>query len=166
MIVTTRVSKSTHNEGIHWRKDRVSNSRKDRHSIWLRWFQNEVEARYKAAEGGLEIIADVLRNCCESGLYRFAVIKLIRSEKSVESECFEVVAVQRDRLRRFVQELATKMGLECPDIAASATVLILERTIVRIRETGDLSELRTAQLLFRCLHCALSTRRMDEVSCE
>jgi hypothetical protein len=40
------------------REDFVSAFLKDRHAIWMRRFENEIEARYEATGGGLEIIAD------------------------------------------------------------------------------------------------------------
>jgi hypothetical protein len=162
VMVRDRVSESTHDRGRHLRRHLVSESLKDSHGIWLRWFQHRVEARYEATKGGLEMLADLLRECCESELNRFAVIKLIWLKKNVESGSFEIAESQKYCLRRFVEQLAARMDL--PDIAASATVLILERTIVEIFQTGDLSEFRTAQLLFQCLQRALERRCTDQIS--
>jgi hypothetical protein len=47
--------------------------------------------------------------------------------------------------------LAVRMGLQHPDIAAGAALLIIERTIVWIQLTGSSRETQTARLLFQCL---------------
>jgi hypothetical protein len=46
---------------LHSKEDLVSTFLKNRHSSWMRWFEAEIEARYEATGGGLEIIADVLQ---------------------------------------------------------------------------------------------------------
>ena len=131
----------------------------NRNAIWLRWFQSEIHARFETTRDGLEIIADVLRKWFEdSGLDSEDVKKDASSDRQVNGEAFESFGNQKDQLRRFVEHLAWKLGLRYPDIAASAAVQIIERTIVTILVSGDLSELKTAQLLFECLQSALSVR--------
>ena len=44
-------------------------------ALWLRWFENEVEAKYQATAGGLEIIADVLLKAFEQQILRIAVYR-------------------------------------------------------------------------------------------
>jgi AcrR family transcriptional regulator len=127
----------------------------DRHAIWLRWFQSEIDARYETTGGGLEIIADVLRATFEgSPVHGSPFNKVIVSNHHLNGRTLEIVRNQKIQMRRFVEQLAVKMGLRYPDIAASAAVQIIERTIVAILTTGDLSELKTAQLLFQCLQNA------------
>ena len=55
------VSESACYEQRQSKEDLVSAFLKDRHAIWMRWFEAEIEARYEATGGGLEIIADVLQ---------------------------------------------------------------------------------------------------------
>ena len=129
----------------------------DRNAIWLRWFQSEIDARFETTRGGLEIIADVLRTWFQdSRLQSKEVNKHSFSECQVNGEAFESFGNPKDQLRRFVEHLARKMGLRYPDVAASTTVQIVERTIMATLMSGDLSELKTAQLLFQCLQRALS----------
>jgi hypothetical protein len=127
----------------------------DRHAIWMRWFENEIEARYEATGGGLEIIADVLQEGFEDPMcFGFAFIHTITEGGNFDNEPFAIARKQKEHLRRFSEQLATKMGLQHPDMVASAAVLVIERTIVRTLMTGSLEEAQTARLLFQCLQHA------------
>ena len=129
----------------------------DRNAIWLRWFQSEVRARFETTRGGLEIISDVLNKWFEDSRVHGEVVNQASStNRQVNGEAFETFGNQKDQLQRFVELLARRMGLRYPDIAASAAVQIIERTIETNLVSGDLSELKTAQLLFQCLQRALS----------
>ena len=57
-------------------------------------------------------------------------------------------------MRWFLEQLATKVGLQHPDMASSAAVLVIEQTIARTQMTGSLKEVQTARLLFQCLQHA------------
>jgi hypothetical protein len=72
----------------------------------------------------------------------------------VDKEPFATVGEQKEYLRQFIGQVAVKMGLDRPDIAASAAVLVIERAIVRTLMTRSLTEARTARLLFQCLQYA------------
>ena len=61
VLAKAGVSESVFYEQFQSKDDLVSAFLKDRHAIWMRWFENEIEARYEATRGGLEIIADVLQ---------------------------------------------------------------------------------------------------------
>jgi hypothetical protein len=122
-------------------------------ALWLRWFENEVEAKYQATSGGLEIIADVLRKafeqqkCSDSDFSFFNTV----DNFGFGSDPFVAAAGQKEHLRRYLEQLAMRMGLQHPDIAACAALLVIERTIVRTQLTGSLEETQTARLLFQCL---------------
>ena len=53
------VSESAFHGQFQSKEELVSAFLKDRHDIWMRWFESEIEARYEATGGGLEIIVDV-----------------------------------------------------------------------------------------------------------
>ncbi len=117
----------------------------------MRRFENEIEARYEATGGGLELIADVLQEGFEDPkCFGLAFIHIVTEG----SEPFAIAKEQTQHLRRFIEQLAVKMGLQHPDMAASATVLVIERTIARTLMTGSLVETQTARLLFQCLQHA------------
>ena len=121
----------------------------------MRWFENEIEAKYEATGGCLEIIADVLQKWFEDPkFYGCAFINTVTAGGSLNSEPFEIPREQKEHLRRFIEQLAVKMGLEHPELAAPAVVLVIERTIVRIQVAGNLKETQTARLLFQCLQHA------------
>jgi hypothetical protein len=148
------VSEFASHERFQSKEDLVSAFLKDRHAAWMRWFEDEIEARCKATGGGLEIIADVLQEGFEDpNNFGVAFINLV-SECSDVKEPFAIVGEQKERLRRFIEQLAVKMGLDHSDIAASAAVLVIERAIVRTLMAGSLAEARTARLLFQCLQHA------------
>ncbi|HEY2470496.1 MAG TPA: hypothetical protein VGI45_22055 [Terracidiphilus sp.] len=152
-----RVSESTFYEGSQSKEALLRAFLEDRNAIWLRWFQTEINARYETTRGGLEIIADVLRKWFENPkLCRSAIVNVDVSNRNVSAQAFEVVRNQKHQLRRFFERLAVKMGIQYPDIAACAAVQIVERTIVATLRSSDLSELKTAQLLFQCLQHAVS----------
>jgi len=156
VIEEARVPKSTVYEGIQLTRVCIRAFLEDRDAMWLRWFQSEIDARYETTGGGLEIIVDVLREWFEDSQRRGSVSMVIASNRDFNGQNLEVARTTKNQLRRFVQQLAVKMGFQYPDIVASAAVLIIERTIVTTLMTGDLSELKTAQLLFHCLQHARS----------
>lgn len=137
------------------KEELVSAFLKDRHTIWMRWFENEIEARYKATGGGLEIIADVLQEGFEDPkCFGLAFIHILTEDGGFDNQPFAIVREQKEHLRWFIEQLAIKMGLQHPEMAASEAILVIERTIVRTLKTGDLKEAQTARLLFQCLQHA------------
>lgn len=126
---------------------------KDRQAIWMDWLENEIEARYQATGGGLEIIADILQSELEDPLH--LALGFFNAEgRRFNGQSFAIAREQSEHLRRFLEQLAVKMGLEHPDLAAAAAVLVVEETILRIRMTGSPEEAQTARLLFQCLQHA------------
>lgn len=151
------MSKSTFYQGAQSEGALLRAFLEDGNAIWLRWFQSEIEAKFDTTKGGLEIIADVLRKWFDDSRLQCAVVnKGVSSSREFDGVTIECFGNQKDKLRRVVEQLVVKMGLRYPDIAASAAVQIIERTIVTTLMSGDLSELKTAQLLFQCLQRALS----------
>lgn len=152
-----RVSESNFYEGAQSREALLRAFLEDGDAMWLRWFQREINAKFESTKGGLEIFADVLRKWFEDSYVQCSVVnKLISSSHQFDGETYECFEGNRDQLRRLIEQLVAKMDLPYPDIAASAAVQIIERTIVTTLVSGDLSELKTAQLLFQCLQRALS----------
>jgi hypothetical protein len=120
----------------------------------MRWFEHEIEARYEASRGGLEIIADVLQEGFEDPKSLGLALINIVTEDGFDNEPFAIVKEEKEKLRRFIKQLAVKMGLRHPDMAASTAVFIIDQTIVRTLMTGSLREDQTARLLFQCLQHA------------
>ena len=155
VIAKAGVSESAFYEQSESKEDLVSAFLKDRHVIWMRWFENEIEARYKATGGGLEIIADVLQAGFEDPkCFGCAFINIVTDGGDFDNEPFVIAREQKEHLGRVIEQLAAKMGLQQPDMAASAVVLVIERTIVRTLRTGSLAEAQTARLLLQCLQHA------------
>ena len=155
VLAMARVSEFAAYERFQSKEDLVSAFLKDCHAAWMRWFENEIEARYKATGGGLEIIADVLQEGFEDpNNFGLAFINVVSECGEFDKEPFAKVGEQKEHLRRFIEQLAVKMGLAHPDIAASAAILVIERAIMRTLMTGSLTEARTARLLFQCLQHA------------
>jgi len=137
------------------KEDLISAFMKDRHAMWMRWFENEIEARYEATGGGLEIIADVLQKGFEDPkCFGLAFFNVVTEIGDLDDEPCAILGERKEHLRRFIERLAIRMGLQYPDTAASAAVLVIERTIVRTLVTGGLKEAHTARLLFQCLQHA------------
>lgn len=136
-------------------KDVVSAFLKERHVTWMRWFEDEIEARFEANEGGLEIIADVLQEGFDDPkCFGLAFIHIVTEGGIFNREPFAIARMQKEHLGRFIEQLAAKMGLRQPDIAAAAAVLVIEQAIVRTQVTGSLGEAQTARLLLQCLQHA------------
>ena len=124
-------------------------------AVWLCWFENEVEAVYARNGGGLEIIADVLEKAFEDRkALDFAYFNIVEGAGDLDSEPFAAAREQKEHLREYLGQLAVRMGLQHPDIAASAALLVIERTIVWTQQTGSPQEVQTARLLFQCLQHA------------
>ena len=155
VLAMARVSESAFYEQFQSKEDLVSAFLKDRQVIWMRWFESEIEARHEATGGGLEIIADVSQEGFEDPkCLGLAFINVVAEGGDTYNEPFAIAREQKEHLRRFIERLATKMGLQCPDMAASTAVLIIERTIECALRTGSLKEAQTARLLFQCLQHA------------
>ncbi|MFL6302645.1 MAG: hypothetical protein ACJ72H_03810 [Candidatus Sulfotelmatobacter sp.] len=149
------MSDSVFYEQFQLKEDLVSAFLRDRHAIWMRWFENEIEARYEATGGGLEIIADVLQEGLEDPkCFGLAFINIVTEGSDFDNGPFAIAREQKEHLRQFIEQLAVKMGLLDPDMAASAAVCVIERAIVRTMMTGSLKEAQTARLLFQCLQHA------------
>ena len=149
------VSTSVFYEQFKSEEDFVSAFLTDRHAMWMRWFEKEIEARFEATGGGLEIIADVLQEGFEDPkCFGVAFIHVVTETRDVAHEPCAIAKDQKEHLKRLIERLAVRMGLQHPDMAASAAVLVIERTIVRTLMTGSVKEAQTARLLFQCLQHA------------
>jgi hypothetical protein len=137
------------------KEDLLSTSLKDRHAVWMRWFENEIEARYEATRGGLEIIADILQQGFEDPKrFGFAFAYIFGEGCELKPKPYAIARNQKEHLGGFLRQLTAEMGLQHPDIAASAAVFVIERTIERTLTTGSPKEAQAARLLFRRLHHA------------
>ena len=145
----TAASKSDFYEQFQSKENLVSAFLRHRHAIWMRWFENEIEARCEATGGGLEIIADVLQAGFEDPkCFGFAFINILFEGGDFDNEFFAIAREHKEHLRWFLEQLATKMGLQHPDMASSAAVLVIEQTTARTQMTGSLKEVQSARLLF------------------
>lgn len=153
ILVTAGVPGPVFDEHFQSKEGLVSPYLKDRHAIWMRWFETAIEAKYEATGGGLEIIADVLQEGFEDPkCFGYAFINIIVDERGdFDNESSPIAREEKEHLRLSIERLAVKMGLQHPDLAASTAVLVIERTIVRTLMTGGLKEAQTARLLFQCL---------------
>ena len=140
-------------EHLHSKQTSVPADQKDRPAIWMDWLENQIEARYQATGGGLEIIADILQTGLEDPLH-LTFGSFVAEGGRFNSRPFAITREQSEHLRRFLEQLALKMGLEHPDLAPAAAVLVVEETILRAQITGSPEEAQTARLLFQCLQHA------------
>ena len=152
VMAITGVSESAFYEHFQSKEELVSIFLKDRHATWMRWFESEIERRYAATGGGLEVIADVLQERFEDPkCLGLAFIRGVTVRGESDHEPFAIAGEQKEHLRRCIEQLALRMGLQHPDMAASAAVLVIEQAIARTLMTGNLKEAQTARLLFQCL---------------
>src|SRR5206468_4248823 len=150
--MATRVSDSTFYQST---EEPVAAPPENSCAVWLRSFENEVEAKYEETGGGLEIIADVLQKAFEDPKCSdFAFFNMVEVGDDFDSDPFAAARLQKEHLRGYLEQLAVRMGLQHPDIAACAALLVIERTIVWTQLTGSGRETQTARLLFQCLQHA------------
>jgi hypothetical protein len=142
--MATRVSDST----FYQSKEPVASPPENSCAVWLRWLENEVEAKYEKTGGGLEIIADVLQKASEDQECSDSALFNMVEGGDFDSEPFTAAREQKEHLRGYLEQLAVRMGLQHPDIAAGAALLIIERTIVWIQLTGSSRETQTARLRY------------------
>ena len=122
-------------------------------AAWLNGFENEIERRYAATGGGLEIIADVLsEGFGDTAFVRRCFVDNDHSDRGIPPSLPTIE--RKEQLRWYLQKLAVRMGLHHPDIAASAAVLVIEQTIVWIEASRSGREANTARLLLQCLQHA------------
>jgi hypothetical protein len=146
--MATRVSDSTFYQST---QEPVAAPPNNSCAVWLRWFENEIEAKYEETGGGLEIIADVLQKAFEDPKCSdFAFFNIVEVG-DFDSDPFAAARVQKEHLRGYLERLSTRIGLQYPDIAACAALRVIERTIVWTQMTGSPEESQTARLLFQCL---------------
>lgn len=155
VLEDTGLSTSAFSEEFQAREVLVSAFLKDRHVAWMRWFENEIEARCQRTRGGLEIIADVLEEGFEDPKsLALAFIDVVTQTSDLDKEPLAIIGDQKEHLRRLIEQLAVRMGLRNPDIVAATAVAIIEQTIVHTLIAGSPTEAQTARLLFQCLQHA------------
>ena len=136
-------------------KDAVTAFQTDHRANWIRWLENEIVRKFETTGGGLDIIADVLQEGIEDREgFGFAFINIPIEDDGFNGGLFVGNEEQKEHLRKSIEQLASRMGVEHPDIAASACVLLIERTIEWARMTGGPKSAQTARLLFQCLQHA------------
>ena len=155
VLTVAPVSEPASYERFQSKEDLVSAFLKDRHAIWMRWFEHEIGVRHEATGGGLEIIAEVLQEGFEDPkCFGLAFMNVVTEGGDFDNEPFAIAKEQREHLGRFIEQLAVRMGLQHPDMAACATVRVIERTIARTLMTGSMKEAQTMRLLLQCLQHA------------
>jgi AcrR family transcriptional regulator len=119
VLARAGVSESAFYEQFQSKEDLVSAFLQDRHAIWMRWFENEIGAKYEATRGGLEIIADVLEKWFEDPkLYGCAFIDTATAGGSLNSEPFEI---PRERKEHLAKVALRKTSLPCRYVTLSAS---------------------------------------------
>ena len=122
-------------------------------AAWLHWFEDQIEKAYEASGGDLEIIADILERDFETPGC-FANATSLSVQAGVFGDGPFIAGDNRQHLVFYLERLAIRMGLHCPDMIASAAVSVIERTIEWARANGKSSAAQTARLLFQCLQNA------------
>ena len=136
-------------------EDLVPGFLKHRHVAWMRTFENKIETRFKGTGGGLEMIADILQEGFEdSKSFALAFVNIVTQCDCPDEEPCAIVGEQKEHLRRLIEQLALRMGLQYPEMIACAVVRVIDRAIVRTLASGSLTEAQTARLLFQCLQHA------------
>ena len=124
VLAIAGVPESVFYEQFQSKEDLVSAFLKGRHASWMRRFENEIEARYEATGGGLELIADVLQEAFEDPKsLALAFVDVITQSGDSDKDPLAIVSEQKEHLRRFVEQLAVKMGLRHPDMVAATAVV-------------------------------------------
>jgi len=149
------VSEDSFYQYFQSKEDLVAAFLRKRHDIWFSWFKTEVESRHATNGGGLEVIADVLQSWFEDPTYRgCAFINTVAEGGKFDSVPFAIAREHKEQLKQFIEELAARMNIHEPDLAATAGVLVVEGAIVRAQMTGNPYEAQNARLLLKCLNHA------------
>jgi len=155
LVVRIGPSECVLDEVSQSKEDIVSAFLKDRHRIWMHWLESEIEARYEATGGGLEIIADVLHKGFEDPkCLGIAFAHSVTKGAEHGNEPFAIASEQKRHLEEFIEQLAARMALQHPDRVAPAAIFIIEQAIARALMTANAEEAQTARLLFQCLQHA------------
>lgn len=142
-------------EHVQAKQTNIPPDLKVRHANWMHWFENEIEAKYESTGSGLEIIADVLQEEFEHPeCFGLPSTDIFGESRNLISEPLIIAGEQKEHLRRFIEHLAAKMGVQHPDIAAEAAVLVIDETIAHTQMSASPEEAQTARLLFQCLQHA------------
>ena len=153
VIAKAGVTENSFYQNFHSKEDLVTAFLHRRHDVWFTWFKTEVEKRLEVNGGGLEVIADVLQSWFEDPSFRgCAFINLVAEGGKFDSEPFAIAREHKEQLKQFIRELATRIHLQEPDVAAAAGVLVVEGAIVRAQMTCDPKEAESARLLLLCLN--------------
>jgi len=124
-----------------------------RHESWMRWFEQDVEARF-AASPGLEAIALALADWfSDEGFSRLRVYqcgggggRLRRGARQVAQS-----VAHKAELAALIGSLARRLGLPEPDAIAEEAMLCVEGMIVRYQMTADPGVVDAGRRLLRRL---------------
>ena len=123
-----------------------------RHESWMRWFEQDVEARF-AASPGLEAIALALADWFSDEDFRGCAFINAVAEVCASGEGTQVAqsVAHKAELAALIGSLARRLGLPEPDAIAEEAMLCVEGMIVRYQMTADPGVVDAGRRLLRRL---------------
>ena len=165
IIAESEVAKMSFYRHFPSKNDLVAEYLLRRHEWWMGWFSVGVEKRLSQAGAGLEVIAEVLMRWFEEPDFRGCAFINAQAEAfSQEEKIHQIIQDHKQALQAFLQELATRLGLENPLQTAASSLLVIEGTIVRSQMTRDAGVFETCRLLLRRI--GRQARRSELVAIE
>lgn len=165
IIAESGVAKMSFYRHFPSKNDLVAEYLLRRHEWWMNWFSAGVEKRLSPAGAGLEVIAEVLMRWFEAPDFRGCAFINAQAEAfSQEDKIHQIIQDHKNKLQAFLEELATRLGLENPQQTAASSLLVIEGTIVRSQMTGDAGVFETCRLLLRRI--GRQARRSEMASIE
>lgn len=131
-----------------------------RHEFWMRWFVEEVEARF-AQRAELSVLAEALGEWFAQEDFRgCAFINVLAEAGSTGSPGHVQQAVShKHSLERYISELAGRLGLQSPATVAGDAMICVEGMIVRYQMTHDYTVVDAGKRVLARIEEGASTRR-------
>lgn len=138
IIAESGVAKMSFYRSFPSKSDLVVAFLRKRHDLWMSWFTQRVEAKLASSNGGLEVIADVLKEWFEEPDFRgCAFINTVAEDGSHSSEQASIAQDHKQQLEDYLEKLARRLKLKVPKEVAAAATLVIDGTIVRAQMTGN-----------------------------
>ena len=131
-----------------------------RHEFWMRWFVEEVEARFDQC-AGLSVLAEALGEWFGQEDFRgCAFINVVAEAGSTGDPGHLLQAIShKHSLEQYIYELAGRLGLQSPATVAADAMICVEGMIVRYQMMHDSTVVDSGKRVLAQIEAGASIRR-------
>ena len=162
IIAESGVAKMSFYRHFPAKRDLIVAFLEKRSKEWMAWFRSEVDRRLAKRGAGLEVISDTLESWFAQTDFRGCTFMNSVAEGAHEEPLIaQVVLDHKAELGKYIQELASRLGLSSPKRVHEAVMVVIEGSVIRAQMTGVYGDPTIGRMLLRAIAHEYARRKVQ-----